>query len=136
MWKDEFPAVEGVYWVTLSRDGAWAASGGLIAETSGFLCAYNAGTGAKGLNFTTNARVNMVALSQDGTYLVAGAADLYVSTRTGAKWSKPKAIPVAKGDSIVAVGISDDGTWICAGTVQGRIVLLKNSGTLKPVVRV
>jgi hypothetical protein len=134
VWKDEFTAVEGVYWVALSRDGAWAASGGLLAEKSGFLYAYNAATGAKGLTFATNARVNMVALSQDGTHLVAGAADLYVSKRTGAKWSKPKAMSVAKGDSIVAVGISDDGAWICAGTVQGRIVLLKNSGTLKPVV--
>ena len=40
-WSDKFIASEGVYWVAVSQDASWAASGGLLAHGSGFIRAYN-----------------------------------------------------------------------------------------------
>ena len=128
LWQDTFTATEGVYWVALSRDGAWAASGGLASHGKGFIFAYDAGTGSKSLAFTTSARVNRVALSGDGTYLVAGASSLYLFKRAGAKWSAPQVIPCDPGDSVVSVDISDDGQWIVAGTYNGFVLLVHNHG--------
>jgi hypothetical protein len=42
LWQDQFQATEGVYWVAVSRTGAWAASGGLAAQAQGFVYVYNA----------------------------------------------------------------------------------------------
>ncbi len=134
-WKDTFSATEGVYWVAISQDATWAASGGLLAHGSGFIRAYNAATGAKALNFTTNARVNRVAISGNGTCLVAGADSIYIFTRTGATWSSSQVIPCATGDYAVTADISDDGQWIAVGTAKGSISLIHNvGGTLKPAV--
>lgn len=125
-WQDTFQATEGVYWVAMSRDGAWAASGGLASHGSGFIFAYDAAKGTKALAFTTNARVNRVALSGDGTYLVAGASSLYLFKRTGSSWSPPQVIPCDAGDSVVSVDISDDGQRIVAGTFNGFVLLVQN----------
>jgi WD40 repeat protein len=127
-WQDTFPATEGTYWVALSNDGTWAAGGGLVAQGKGFINAYNAATGAKALAFTTNARVNRVALSSDGTYLVAGADSTYLFTRAGSTWSAPQIIPCAAGDHVVSVDISLDGQWIVAGTYNGFVQLIHNVG--------
>jgi hypothetical protein len=131
LWQDKFAATEGPYWVAVSGDGAHGAAGGLLSHANGFIYAYNAATGAKELNYTTGARVNMVALSGDGSYLVGGATDLYFFKRTGATWSAGQVISSAIGDHIIAVGISDDGKWVCAGTYEGRVMLFRNtSGVL------
>jgi hypothetical protein len=134
-WSDKFTASEGVYWVVMSQDGSWAASGGLLAHGNGFIRAYNAGTGSMALNYTTNARVNRVAISADGAYLVAGASATYFFSRNGSAWSAPQVIPSAAGDYVVAVDISDDGQWIAVGTHNGFISLVRNvGGTLSPAV--
>jgi WD40 repeat protein len=134
-WKDSFSATEGVYWVAVSTDASWAASGGLLAHGSGFIRAYNAATGSAALSHTTNARVNRVAISGNGAYLVAGAGATYIFTRTGAVWSAPQVISCATGDYVVTVDISDDGQWIAVGTDQGFISLIRNvGGTLSPAV--
>ena len=127
-WSDKFSATEGVYWVAISQDASWAASGGLLAHGSGFIRAYNAANGNTALNFTTNARVNRVAISADGTYLVAGAGATYFFARAGSVWSAPQVIPSAAGDYVVAVDISDDGQWIAVGTHKGVISLIRNVG--------
>jgi len=127
LWQDTFQATEGVYWVALSRDGAHAAACGLMNHASGFIFAYDAAAGTKQLTFNTIVRVNMVALSGDGTYLVAGAAAVYLFKRTGSNWSAPQTISCAAGDHIVAVAISDDGQWIVAGTYLGAVLLIKNN---------
>lgn len=130
-WQHTFQATEGVYWVALSKDGSWAASGGLISHGNGFVFAYNAATGDQSLNYATSARVNRVALSGDGTYLVAGAGSTYLFKRTGSTWSDPAIIPCTTGDYVVSVDISDDGQWIVAGTFNGFVVLIQNNnGTL------
>jgi WD40 repeat protein len=134
-WSDKFTASEGVYWVAMSQDASWAASGGLLSHGNGFIRAYNAATGTMALNFTTNARVNRVAISADGAYLVAGASATYFFSRNGAAWSAPHVIPSAAGDYVVAVDISDDGQWIAVGTHNGFISLIHNvGGTLSPAV--
>ncbi|HUC84424.1 MAG TPA: hypothetical protein VL970_04455 [Candidatus Acidoferrales bacterium] len=130
-WQDTFQSTEGVYWVALSRDGAWAAGGGLMSNGNGFIYAYEAATGTKSLVHSVKVRVNRVALSGDGTYLVAGADSIYVFTRTGSTWSAPQIIPCDLGDYVVSVDISDDGQWIVAGTYKGSMVSLRNnSGVL------
>ena len=126
-WKDKFSATEGVYWVAVSRDGAHAAAVGLQAHANGFIYAYDAANGAKQLSDTTSSRVNMAALSGDGTYLVAGSNSLRLYQRNGPNWSAAQILPNVPGDHIVAVGISDDGQWVCAGTYQGRVILVQNN---------
>jgi WD40 repeat protein len=134
-WKDTFSATEGVYWVALSRDASWAAGGGKMAHGSGFIYAYNVATGTKALSFTTNARVNKVALSGNGSYLVAGADSIYLFTRAGAAWGLPQVLTCAAGDYAVAVDISDDGQWIAVGTAKGWISLIHNvGGVMSPAV--
>jgi WD40 repeat protein len=127
LWQDKFLATEGVYWVAVSRDGKWAAACGRNAPAQGFVYIYNVATGARVSSYNTKVRVNMVAFSSDGSYLVAGADETYLFTRSGATWGAPKALPCASGDSVIAVGISGDGQWIVAGTFMGAVVLVKNT---------
>jgi WD40 repeat protein len=127
LWQDKFQATEGVYWVAVSRDGAWAAACGLSAQGQGFVYIYNVASGTRVSTYNTKVRVNMVAFSSDGSYLVAGADETYLFTRSGATWGAPKALPCASGDSVIAVGISADGQWIVAGTFLGSVVLVKNT---------
>ena len=62
LWSHVFSATEGVYWVALSRDGAWAASGGLITSSpyQGFIYAYDAIKGSNQLLASPAVRTNMV----------------------------------------------------------------------------
>lgn len=126
LWQDKFQATEGVYWVAVSRNGQWAASGGLAAPASGFVYAYSVSSGNRALTFNTKVRVNMVALSQDAAYLVAGADETYLFTRSGTNWGTPQKLPCATGDSVIAVAISADGQWIVAGTFLGSVILVQN----------
>ena len=127
LWHDKFSATEGVYWVALSRDATWAASGGRIAPAQGFVYVYDVATGARVFAYNTSVRVNMVALCGDASYLVAGADATYLFSRSGATWSGPQTLPCAPGDSVVAVAISNDGQWIVAGTFKGLVMLVRNT---------
>jgi WD40 repeat protein len=89
---------------------------------------YEVATGKRVFSFNTKVRVNMVAFSSDGTYLVAGADDIYLFSRSGATWSFAQALPYPLGDSVVAVSISRDGQWIVAGTYRGVVNLVQNVG--------
>ena len=65
----------GVFWVAVSGDGNYVASGGETSQTSspghpqGYLKAYKADTGVELLNITPQLRVNQVSLSLDGQFL-------------------------------------------------------------------
>jgi hypothetical protein len=130
IWKDEFQVSEGVYWVAISRDGGWAAGGGLEIHGQGFISAYNAANGNKVIDYKIPARTNMVALNADGSCLVAGADALYVFTRLGTSWNTvPQRIAcIQANDSVISVGISADGSSIVAGTLKGTVMLIKNTG--------
>jgi WD40 repeat protein len=114
----------GVESVAISKDGSWAASGGLISPGVGFLHVYDsAGTKTSLLNPPSTVR--SVALSSDGSYLVAGADVLYVFKRTGSAWGAP--VTVADPAGIVRrVAIADDGGWIAAAIDGGWTSLVRN----------
>jgi hypothetical protein len=69
--------------------------------------------------------VRAVALSSDGSYLVAGADKLYVFKRTGSAWGAP--VTVADPAGIVRrVAIADDGEWIATAIDGGWTSLVRN----------
>ena len=127
LWQDKFQATEGVYWVALSRDAKWAAAGGRTAPAQGFVYIYDGASGARVSSYNPKVRVNMVAFSSDGSYLVAGADDTYLFSRGGSSWGAPQRLPSAAGDSVIAVAMSADGQWIVAGTFKGSVILVKNN---------
>src|SRR5215470_2006770 len=128
LWRDKFQATEGVYWVALSSDGQWAAGCGRTAPAEGFVYIYKVATGERVFTFNTKVRVNMVAFSSNGSYLVAGADDLYLFSRSGSTWSLAQTLPCPLGDSVVAVSISRDGQWIVGGTYRGVVKLVQSVG--------
>lgn len=133
-WWQPIPgAREGVYWVAISRDGRYAASGGLLrsgrdVETAGFIQAFDADTGNPLLaGVETPGRANRVDLSADGSVLVACAGRLvYLSTLSGAAYQRP--VDVTLDSTVVSAAVSADGAWIVAGTFGGAIYLLGHSG--------
>ena len=135
---------QGVYWVAVSRDGQWAASGGgdhvvpmPPAPGLGTLTAYEVSTGTPTtlLNGPIGG-VNMVAMSEDGGFLVAGADAAYVFERTSSSFTAPVVLrhQVAAADSVVAVAISDDGAWVIYGTTAGKVVLYSTTAALSAPV--
>ncbi len=139
VWDDPFPATAagnetaGVYAVSISRDGSWAASGGTISPGVGFIHAVDATSGSKWLIYSPPARTNSVAINQDGSYLVAGADCLYAFARTGPTvWASPQTISFP-GGNVASVAISGDGQWIVAGIYGGYVALIHNAtGVLGP----
>jgi WD40 repeat protein len=127
LWQDKFLATEGVYWVAVSRDGKWAAAGGRTAPAQGFVYIYDVASGTRVSSYNTKVRVNMVAFSSDGSYLVAGADETYLFSRSGSAWGAPQKLPCASGDSVIAIAMSADGQWIVAGTYLGSVILVKNT---------
>lgn len=126
LWQDKFQATEGIYWVSLSRDGKWAASGGLAAPAQGFIYIYPVASGNRSLVYNPKARVNMVAFSSNASYLVAGADATYLFSRSGSTWGQPQILPCASGDTATAVAVSADGQWIAIGTYLGSVILVQN----------
>ena len=139
----------GIYWVAMSRDGKWAASGGGGPSTNpldplgeGYVYAYEVARGNKRMaEYKGNiGRVNMVALSGDGSYLVAGADATYVFSRRDGQFGVPlkKDLHSLAGVKVPAVAISDDGRWIVYGTqpsdrTAGWVVLSPNQAASRPV---
>ncbi|HVL69970.1 MAG TPA: WD40 repeat domain-containing protein [Vicinamibacterales bacterium] len=113
----------GVYWVALSADGRYAASGGLVTETTGFFDVFDLETGATLLpQVTTAGRVNRVDLSDDGAVLAACAADtVYVARQTAGAFAAPQTF--ALGSEAVSVAVSPDGTWVAAVSYDSTVHL-------------
>jgi hypothetical protein len=124
---DTYSATFGINWVSISRDGSWAASGGQIASNSGFINAYDVASGTKLLTYNTPARVQMVALNKDGSCLVAGGDSLYVFARAASTstWSPPQSVKFPTG-TVERVAVSDDGKWIAAAVNGGVVSLVQN----------
>ena len=75
-WPIGAPAsTQGVFWVAASADGQFAAAGGKTDTSSGFLTAYRVADGVQVLNVSSTSRVNQVALSGDGSLLLAVCGD-------------------------------------------------------------
>lgn len=137
LWSDTLTANVGFYWVSVSRDGSTVAGGGEATLGSGFVNAYDA-KGHALLTAAVGSRTNMVAMSDDGTYLVAGADQLYLYTNGGSGFGKPSTLSLqftkSKHDNVISVGISSDGAWIAFSTLSGYVGLVpNNTGTLGTV---
>jgi WD40 repeat protein len=128
-WSNTFAGYEGVYWASLSGDGAWAASCGWYSSSpyNGFIAAFQGSDGTVALDYyKTPSRVNQVVLNADGSVLAAGGDQLYLFFRSGTTYgTTPSTLPVASGDSVISVGISADGQWVAAGTYDGVVLLVK-----------
>jgi len=142
IWKkpiaDNQKTYQGVFWVDISGDGKYVASGGETIDTQknpsapspGFLQAYEASTGTELLNITLNARINQVSLSKDGMYLAvcygktlevyqlqqASSPEestkkyLSIYTSTSSQYNINSCVISRNGSTVVASGISyEDG---------------------------
>ncbi len=124
VWYDAIPADEGVFWVAISADASWAASGGLLDSSSdqGFIRAYpmgQSGQATPALDFQTSGRVNEVELSADGTWLIGCAGDSLYLFELGGGAQQPSGSFTAPG-TVYTAAISADGTWIVAGMIASE----------------
>jgi WD40 repeat protein len=132
-WSNTFNGYEGVYWVAISNNGAYAASCGWYSgapDYSGFIAAFDAANGTVALDYyKTSSRVNQVAFDVEGKLLVAGGEQLLLFFRDGSNFgTTPVNIPIDSGDSVISIGVSADGQWVAAGTYTGNVILLKIVG--------
>lgn len=133
LWKDEFTGWQGVYWVDVAANGAYAASGGWFSQNpyAGFVRAYNAGSGQLLLNYPTKQRVNQVALSGDGTWLISAAESVVLFQLSNGAYQKVAefpALPVSTGSNyFVTAGLSADGSTIVAADYAGNVLLIQNT---------
>ena len=149
LWSDVAPPSgpdTGVYWVAVSRDGQWAASGGghhkippTLPLGNGYLNAFEVAAAGGSPQRLLNANiggVNAVALSGDGSYLVAGADAAYVFHRTGKTFGAPLVLRdgLPATEAVVSVSISDDGHSVIYGTTGSHVVLYAPALTATPVV--
>jgi WD40 repeat protein len=117
----------GINSVAVSRNGAWAASGGGSGSV-GLINAYNVASGSKSLVCNTPANVTMVALNGDGSFLAAGGDMLRVFQRSGSTsmWSAPQSLSYPNA-GVERVAISADGKWIAAAVDHGGVSLVQNN---------
>jgi WD40 repeat protein len=136
LWKNEFTGWQGVYWVAISADGSHAAAGGNQTQSpqAGFVRAFDGASGAVQLDFPTAQRVNQVALSADGAWLVSAAETLILfrfDPLTAAYVKADVFTPAPNGsdsNAVVSVGISADGATIVFSDYAGHIGVLANTG--------
>jgi len=133
LWKDEFTGWQGVYWVDISASGAYAASGGWYSQNpyAGFVRAFDAGTGQTLLDYRTKQRVNQVALSGDGTWLISAAESLVLFQRGTGSYQKVAEFPapsVSTGSNyFVTAALSADGSTVVCADYAGNILLLQTT---------
>lgn len=138
LWQDPHQPADGndngIYWVALSRDGSWAASGGghhaVQADNNyaptgwGYIYAFDVahGMATEAIRNYGMGGVNIVALSGDGSYLVAGADAAYIFPRKNGTFEEYLRTTdgLVLNDSVHAVAISDNGQLIVYGTEQNN----------------
>lgn len=133
LWQDQFTAWQGVYWVDISSNGAYAAAGGWFSGApnySGFVRVYNGKTGKQLLPqpISTKKRVNQVQFSGDGTWLISVAETLILYKLDGQTCvvSDTQTLADSK-DYIVTGGISKDGSTVVCGTYNGLLIAYSNN---------
>ncbi len=139
LWKKTISsgtAYQGVFWVALSGNGQYVASGGETSDSKGlntkpgYLQAFAADSGDELLNINLYSRVNQVSLSDDGQYLAvcyghtieiyqlntAGTAYYSIFKEQSATYSINSCVISSNGSTVVASGIhySDDNQQVKA----------------------
>lgn len=131
-WKNEFTGWQGVYWVDISDDGNYAASGGWFSgspDYQGFVRAFDASNGTVLLDARTSGRVNQVELSSDGTWLLAASESLTLYKREGSTYTAIGSFaPTGADNTVVTAALSSDGSWVVCGDYLGSIYLFENEG--------
>ncbi|MBC7366049.1 MAG: hypothetical protein H7343_04425 [Undibacterium sp.] len=134
LWSNEFDGWQGVYWVALSANGQRAAAGGFMTNNmpqQGFVSAYNAETGSQLLFRRTQQRVNQVALSGDGAWLVSAAETVLLfrqpSSPNVSSYQQTAEFKPAGTEGAVSVAISADGNTVVYADYAGYIGLLANN---------
>ncbi len=134
LWSQQISHYEGVYWVDISTDGAYAAAGGWMTGSpnyAGFVRAYDANTGSQLLDYATGGRVNQVGLTSNGTWLISASNTLVLFKRVNGVFGKTaEYTPVGTNPTVVTAAISADGNTIVAADYSGNILLFKNEGGL------
>ncbi len=129
-WSDPITAWAGVRCVAVSADGGFAVAAGEYCEApcQGFVRAYAAESGEVLLDYRTVGAVSAVALSADGTWLVAAAGQVELFCRVqGTDGFTHVASYFAEG-GINRLIMSEDGTVILVSDQAGRVGVLHNSG--------
>jgi WD40 repeat protein len=127
-WKDEFEGWQGVYWVALSADGSRAAAGGFMSSTmpQGFLRIYDASTGLRLFSQQVEQRVNQVAFSADGRWLVANAGTLRLYRALSVGYEQTDDYMPNHTMGIVSAQISADGGTVVCSDFAGLVRLFSN----------
>ncbi|QNH20437.1 hypothetical protein HEP73_01337 [Xanthomonas sp. GW] len=125
----EFDGWQGVYWVDVAANGSTVASCGWRSQNpyAGFIGAWSVPGGEELLSYPlTGGRGNMVSLDGRGLTLLAGADQGYLFCRTGAAANFPAPVYItlsAAGDTVVATGLSIDGSTGLVASYHGEIIL-------------
>jgi WD40 repeat protein len=132
LWADKFKGYEGVYCVAISDDGRTAASGGWYSYNplQGFVRAYSTADGTQLFNYPVDgSRISALALSADGTTLVAGGESLYLFQQSNGVFPATPSVFTLNGpgNSVQAVSMSGDGSSIVMGDAQGNVYLIQNN---------
>lgn len=142
LWSNTYEGWQGIYWVAISADGSRAAGGGLYAQSpqSGVVRAFDASNGTVLLDYRTLQRVNQVALSADGQWLVSAAesAVLFRFDASTGQYVKTGEFTPPGGtqsfpNGVVSVGLSADGNTIVFADYAGHLGVLANEGGLLAV---
>lgn len=134
-WNDPLgqACYQGVFWVALSANGAYAAAGGTItkeADAGGFLRVYDAGTGKRLLDTGMPSRVNQVALSANGQMLAAVAGDLLQLYGLQGSMYLLLAQQVLTGQYGQSCAISADGSLVTVATTRDYAATEGPAGTV------
>ncbi|MGH9947688.1 MAG: hypothetical protein ACRD6X_10840 [Pyrinomonadaceae bacterium] len=130
LWADKFQGSEGVYAVAISPSGSVAAAGGKIQPVTGFLRAYDANNGTQLANYTTGTRVNQIALSLDGSVLVAAADKVYLAERKNGVFPQNPSVysvPATPGNNVQSISMPKDGSWFVVGDYAGTVYMIENN---------
>jgi WD40 repeat protein len=139
LWSDSDPnAYAGIATTAVSQNGLYGAAGGWRQGYVGFLRAYDMSTGARLLDDTPEKRVNAVAFSQDGSWLIAvdgssGSANALLRLYKLQSGTYSLANSYSFGtQSIDIAAVSQDGSLIVTGASAGKVSLFANTqGTLQ-----
>lgn len=123
-------STQGVFWVAVSANAQYAAAGGETSDDVGFLVAYDTDQGTQLLNAPQAARINQVALSADGTTLLAvggSTVQLYALGANGYTLTDEKDFSPSECNSCA---ISDDGSSAVVSTSLWNDVKKSTTGSV------
>lgn len=132
IWRDVCSHFEGVHTLASSRDGNTVAAGGWYSSEpwAGFVTAWS-GSGMRLLSWNeAPSRIEAVALSADGTTLVAIGQALHVFRRKPGLPFTPQPVATIElpGGFGSSLALDDAGVWIATTDGEGSVHLFEHAG--------